>query len=81
MLLASSQQGLQHALDRFSAACDRTGMKITTKKTEVLCYVSLETQGSDVYATSERQYTATGGEVQVVYLRGGTWYSYLFTSD
>ena len=34
-----------------------------------------------VYATSERQYTATGEEVQVVYLRGGTWYSYLFTSD
>jgi len=36
-LLASSQQCLQHALDRFSAACDRAGMKINTKKSEVLC--------------------------------------------
>jgi len=35
VLLASSQQGLQHALDRFSAASDRAGMKINTKKTEV----------------------------------------------
>jgi len=37
VLLASSQQDLQHALDRFSAACDRAGMKISTKKTEELC--------------------------------------------
>jgi len=37
VLLASSQEGLQHALDRFSAACDRPRMKISTKKTEVLC--------------------------------------------
>jgi len=37
VLLASSQQCLQHALDRFSAACDRAGMKINTKYTEVLC--------------------------------------------
>jgi len=37
VLLASSQQGLQHALDRFSAACDRAKMKISTKNTEVLC--------------------------------------------
>jgi len=36
-LLASSQQGLQHALDRFSAVSDRAGMKINTKKAEVLC--------------------------------------------
>jgi len=37
VLLVSSQQGLQHALDRFSAACNRSGMKISTKNTEVLC--------------------------------------------
>ena len=35
--IASSQQGLQHVLDRFSAACDRDRMKISTKNTEVLC--------------------------------------------
>jgi len=37
VLLASCQQVYQHALDRFSAACDRAGMKISTKNTEVLC--------------------------------------------
>jgi len=36
VLLASSQQSLQHALDRFSAAFDRAGMEINTKNTEVL---------------------------------------------
>jgi len=34
-MLASSEQDLQHSLDRFSAACDRAGMKISTKNTEV----------------------------------------------
>jgi len=33
----SSQQGLQHAFDRFSDACDQAGTKISTKKIEVLC--------------------------------------------
>jgi len=33
----SSQQGLQHAVDRFSAACEQAGKKISTKKIEVLC--------------------------------------------
>ena len=33
----SSQQGLQHAFDRFSAACDQEGTKISSKKIEVLC--------------------------------------------
>jgi len=33
----SSQQGLQHAFDRFSAAHDQAGTKISTKKIEVLC--------------------------------------------
>jgi len=36
VLPASSQQSLQHALDRFSATCDRAGMKINTKNSEVL---------------------------------------------
>jgi len=34
----SSQQGLQHAFDRFSVACDQAGTKISTKKIEVLCH-------------------------------------------
>jgi len=33
LLLASSQQGLQLVLDRFSAACEQAGMKISTGKT------------------------------------------------
>ena len=37
VLLASSQQSLQHPLDRFSAACNCAGIKISTKYTEVLC--------------------------------------------
>jgi len=37
-------KGLQHVLDRFSAACDQAGMKISAKKTR--CHVSPETQGS-----------------------------------
>jgi len=36
VLFAFSEQGLQHALDRFSAACDKTGMKISTEKNKVL---------------------------------------------
>jgi len=41
-VVASSQQGLQHALDRFSAACDQSGMKISTAKTEILCLQELK---------------------------------------
>jgi len=37
VLITSSQLGLQHALDRISAACDPSRMKISTKNTEVLC--------------------------------------------
>jgi len=33
----SSQRGLQHAFDRFSAACEQAGTKLITKKFEVLC--------------------------------------------
>jgi len=35
--LASSQQGLQHALGRFSAAFNQVGMKISPKNTKILC--------------------------------------------
>jgi len=33
----SSQQGLQHAFDRFSAACYQAGTKISTETIEVFC--------------------------------------------
>jgi len=36
VLLASSEQRLQHALDRFAAAYDRAGIKVSTKNTRVL---------------------------------------------
>ena len=36
VLLASSESGLQRALNGFAAACDIAGMKISTSKTEVL---------------------------------------------
>ena len=38
VLLASSQQRFQNAHDRFSVACVRVRMKISTKSTEVLCH-------------------------------------------
>jgi len=37
VLLTSSEQGLQHSFDQFSAACYKTGMKISTKKTDAFC--------------------------------------------
>jgi len=37
VLLATSQQVLQNALYRFSAACIQVGTKISPKKTDVLC--------------------------------------------
>ena len=39
VLLASSEQSIRHrhAHDQYSSACDRVGMKFSTKKTEVLC--------------------------------------------
>ena len=35
VLLASTEFGLQHALNGFAAACDIAGTKISTSKTEV----------------------------------------------
>jgi len=37
-LLASSEQGLQYALDWFAVACDQAGMKISTETAELLCF-------------------------------------------
>jgi len=54
-----SQQGLQHAFDRFSVACDQVGTKISTRNIEVLFLTS-----KAVYSASEWKYTAAGGDVQ-----------------
>ena len=35
----SSQQGLQQAFDRLSAACDQAGTEIRSKNIEVLCFL------------------------------------------
>jgi len=37
-LAPSSEQGLQHAFDRFAAAWDQARIKTSTKNTEVLCF-------------------------------------------
>jgi len=46
VLLASSEQGLQHVLARFSAACDQAEKQISTEKTHVQYDVSPEIQDS-----------------------------------
>jgi len=56
VLLGFSQQGLQHALDRFPVACGQAGMTISTKKTGIM---PLQDPKS-VYAAREWQYTAKG---------------------
>jgi len=37
LLLAPSEKSLQHALDRFSASCDRAGIQINSEMTKVPC--------------------------------------------
>jgi len=61
-LLAFSQQDLQHALDRFSAACDQAGMAMSTKIPRKKTSMSLQ---KFRYAASECQYTITCGGLQV----------------
>ena len=67
--LVSSEWGLTHAIDWFSAAFDQARMKISTKNWGIM---SLK-KPKAVYPASELQYTAAGGEVQVAYL--------VFTND
>jgi len=40
----SSQQGLHHAFDRFSAVCDHEGTKIGSEKVEVICLLGHSSQ-------------------------------------
>ena len=46
VLLDSTKNGLQQALDRFSGACSVAGMKISTTKTETMCLSRLSKQCS-----------------------------------
>ena len=46
VLMATSESGLQHALNDFAAACDITGTKISTSKTEVLHLLRIPVQCS-----------------------------------
>jgi len=59
VLVESSEQGLLHALYRFSAACDQAGMKIKSKVTETIFH-SIITSQCTLYAPC----TVVGGEVQ-----------------
>jgi len=63
-----SLQGRQHAFDRFSAACDQEGTKISSKKIEVLLSPKAVFPGPTpkaVFPAIKQQYTAAGGDVQV----------------
>jgi len=64
VLLASSEQGIQHELGRFSAACDQAGMKISMKKTELLCLSTNSRQYALQVIGNALQFAA-GREVQV----------------
>jgi len=61
VLLASSQQVFQHALDRF-ATCNQTGVKISTNTDRGTS--SLQ-KPKTVHAASKPHYSAAGEEVQV----------------
>jgi len=50
--LASSEQGFQRAVDRFSAACDEAVMKISTKTPRY--YASSKTQASACCSTLQQ---------------------------
>jgi len=73
-----SEQGLQLTFDRFSAASDQEGTKISTKKIEVLCLAKAVFPGQTlkaVFPAIEHKYAAAGGDVQV------PWGWVVFTSD
>jgi len=73
VLLASSQQSLQHAFDRFSAACDRTGMKINTKNTEVLCLSTNPRQCMLQVSGNALQQVEKFKHLGVVFASDGRW--------
>jgi len=81
VLLASFEQGLQHALHWFSAACDQAGMKISIKKTEVLCLYRnliqcmLKVSSNTVHCSRWSSSTPRGGIHEWRKAEQGAWYT------
>jgi len=63
LLLASSQQGLQHFLDWFSAVCGQARMKISTKNTVLYISRNLLCLSRNPRQCTLQEYSATGREV------------------
>ena len=65
VLLDSTQNGLQHALDRFSDACSVAGMNISTTKAETMCLLrhpkqcSLQIDGVPLKQSEKFKYLGT----------------------
>jgi len=64
VLLAFSHQALQHALDRFSAACDQTGMKISTESA-----LAVFTSGRTTGKTLKRMWCVYSSMLSVKFLK------------
>ena len=64
VLLAYSEHGIQHTLDRFSAEYDEAGMKICTKKCDAFC-LSRNSSQCTLQVTSKQHYTSAGGDDQI----------------
>jgi len=73
----SSQQGLQYASDRFSAACAQAGTKNSSKKIEVLC----PAQGSVSCEDAQRQYFLEVSEKTLQQVETFKYLGVGFTSD
>jgi len=71
VLLAPSERDLQHLLDRFSAACDQTGVKISTKKSEVLCLSRNPTQCTLQASSNPLQQVEKFTYFEVAFTSGG----------
>jgi len=73
VLLPSSQQGLQHALDRFSAACNRAKMTISTKSTKVLWFSTNQRQCMLQVSGNTLQQVEKFKYIGVVFTIDGRW--------
>jgi len=68
----SSQQGLHHAVDRFSAAYNQTGIEITTKKIEVLCLSKRPRHCTPQVSGNTLQQVETSKYLGMVFTSGGS---------
>jgi len=67
-----SQRDLQDAFDRFSAACDQEGTKISSKKIEVLCLSRRPRQCSLQVSRNTLQQVETFKYLGVVFTSDGS---------